>query len=245
MKKKSVQERIVERVRPRIWQWDYLGLGPLLKNIINFSIMAKKEEVNNILDLGCGTKPYQSIFPFAEKFVGFDVEKNERVDFVGFNWDLPFQDDEFDALISTQVLEHTAKITETIQEIRRVVKSGGLVYVSVPLTFPEHGIPYDFYRFTRFGLMEIFKDFEIIKMIPHNGYISTLFRLWNVFLNYFPEAKYFLFPIFFINNIIGILADNFFFIFFGKSKIPVFREFYEKLYMGFTESYSIILRNKK
>lgn len=245
MKNKSVQERIFERVNPHIWQWDYLGLKPLLENIKNFSKKANSENVKNILDLGCGTKPYESFFPFAEKFIGFDVEKNERVDFVGFNWDLPFQNNEFDALISTQVLEHTAKISETVQEIRRVVKAGGLIYVSVPLTFPEHGIPYDFYRFTRFGLREIFKDFEVIKIEPHNGYLATLFRLWSTFLNYFPGAKYFLFPIFFVNNSFGIFFDKFFLIFFGKSKIPVLREFYEKLYMGFTESYSIVLRNKK
>lgn len=240
-----IHSKARERILPKIYQWDYLGLKPLLENIKNFSKETKEEGVQKILDLGCGSKPYEAIFPFAEKFVGFDVERNERVDFVGFNWDLPFQDNEFDALISTQVLEHTAKIPETVKEIRRVVKSGGLIYISVPLTFPEHGIPYDFYRFTRFGLMEIFKEFEVVKIEPHNGYISTMFRLWNVFLNYFPGARYFLFPIFFVNNVLGIFFDKFFLIFFGKSKIPVFREFYEKLYMGFTESYSVVLRNKK
>lgn len=245
MQDKSIQMRITERITPHIWQWDYLGLKPLLQNIKYFSKKTESEGMKNVLDLGCGSKPYESIFSFADKFVGFDVEENERVDFVGFNWDLPFNDNEFDCLISTQVIEHTAKIPETIQEIKRVVKSGGLVYISVPLAFPEHGIPYDFYRFTRFGLMELFKDFEIIRIKSHNGYLSTMFRLWNVFLNYFPGARYFLFPIFFVNNIFGIFFDKLFFIFFGKSKIPIFREFYKKLYMGFTESYSIILRNKK
>jgi len=248
MKNRSIQEKIFERVHPRIWQWDYLGLKPLLNNLNIFSKNVEKEGAKTILDLGCGAKPYASLFKFADKFVGFDIEKNDRVDFVGYNWDLPFRDGEFDALISTQVLEHTAKITETVQEIRRVVKNDGLIYVSVPLTSPEHGIPYDFYRFTRFGLMEIFRDFEVLKIEPHNGYISTLFRLWNFFLNYlnyFSGFKYFLFPVFLINNILGLLFDKFFLIFFGKSKIPVFKEFYEKLYMGMTESYSMVLKNKK
>ena len=237
--------KIGERITPKVWQWDYLGLMPLLKNIREFAKETEKEGAKNILDLGCGVKPYKSVFPSVAKFVGFDVEKNERVDFTGFNWDLPFHDNEFDALISTQVLEHTAKIPETVNEIRRVVKDNGLIFISVPLTFYEHGIPYDFYRFTRFGLMEIFKEFEIIKIIPHNGYLNTLLRMWNGFLNFMPGARHFLFPIFFINNVLGIFFDKFFFIFFGKSKIPVFREFYEKLYMGFTESYSVVLRNRK
>jgi hypothetical protein len=93
--------------------------------------------------------------------------------------------------------------------------------------------------------VEIFKEFEIIKIIPHNGYLNTLLRMWNGFWNFLPGAQYFMFPIFLVNNVFGIFFDKFFLIFFGKSKIPVFREFYEKLYMGFTESYSIVLRNKK
>lgn len=237
-------KKIQERIAPQFWQWDYLGLKPLLNNLNIFSKNIKKEGVKTILDLGCGSKPYESLFKFVDKFVGFDIEKNERVDFVGYNWNLPFSDNEFDALISTQVLEHTAKIAETVKEIRRVVKNGGLIYISVPLTFPEHGIPYDFYRFTRFGLMEVFKDFEIIEIVPHNGYIATMFRLWNAFLNYIPGARFFLFPVFFINNLLALTAD-------GLAKavsclpIPIVKEAYGKLYMGMTESYSMTLRNKK
>lgn len=240
----SEKAKLRERITPRLWQQGYLGMAPLLQALIRFAQTIKMEGVKKILDLGCGVKPYESLFPSVEKYVGFDVESHPRVDVVGFNWDLPFQENEFDALISTQVLEHTAKITETVQEIRRVVKNGGLIYVSVPLTFPEHGIPYDFYRFTRYGLMEVFKDFEIIEIVPHNGYIATMFRLWNAFLNYIPGARFFLFPIFFINNLLALIAD-------GLARaasylpVPIVKEAYDKLYMGMTESYSMTLRNKK
>ncbi len=238
------KEKIVERLRPKIWQWDYLGLMPVRFYLGKFSQKIKEEKMENILDLGCGVKPYESLFPFAKKYVGFDVEPHSRVDVTGFNWDLPFEDNEFDALISTQVLEHTAKIRETVTEMRRVVKSGGLIYVSVPLTFPEHGIPYDFYRFTRYGLREVFKDFEIISLTPHNGYLATLLRLWNAFLNYIPGARFFLFPVFLVNNILALFFDG---IARLASHLPhtLVKEAYDKVYMGMTESYSIILRNQK
>ena len=232
------------KLSPKLWHWDYLGMQPLRIALGNFSQMSKKETGKKILDLGCGVKPYESLFPFVEKYVGFDVEPHPRVDVTGFNWDLPFQESEFDALISTQVLEHTAKVRETVAEIRRVVKPGGLIYISVPLTFPEHGIPYDFYRFTRYGLMEVFKDFEIISLTPHNGYLATLIRLWNAFLNYIPGARFFLFPIFLANNLLALCFD-------GLAKLmsniphPLVKEAYDKIYMGMTESYSMVLRNKK
>ncbi len=240
----SREEKLAERLTPRLWQQGFLSMYPLLKNLNDFSLLIKDKQVESVLDLGCGVKPYAKLFTFIPKYIGFDVEENESVDVIGFNWDLPFKDDEFDALISTQVLEHTAKITETVKEIRRVVKGEGLIYISVPLTFPEHGIPYDFYRFTRFGLMEVFRDFEIISITPHNGYLGTLFRLWNNFLFYIPGNRYFLWPVFMLNNIFALGLDWF------AEKMshfphPIFKEAYDKLYMGMTESYSMVLGNKK
>jgi SAM-dependent methyltransferase len=219
-------------------------MKPLLIALKKFSAQIEEEGARSILDLGCGVKPYRSLFPSIEKYVGLDIEDNDQVDVVALNWELPFEADEFDALISTQVLEHTAKITETVNEIRRVVKSGGLIYISVPLTFPEHGIPHDFYRFTRYGLREVFKDFEIISIIPHNGYLATLLRLWNVFLIYLPGAYYLLAPVFFINNMLALFFDTFANLV-SKLPFPIIKEAYEKVYMGMTESYSLVLRNKE
>ncbi len=244
MNQNQIDRLIRERLNPSIFQWDYLGLFPLLKNVTAFSYLTKREHLKTILDLGCGTKPYKGLFRFATRFVGFDIKKGDRVDVVGVNWDLPFQDNEFDVLISTQVLEHTMKIPETIKEMRRVVKNRGLLFVSVPLTFPEHGAPYDYYRFTRYGLMEIFKDFEIIEILAHNGYLSTLLRLVNTFFINFPFAKYLFFPIFLFNNIVAIVCDRFA-LWLGRLDMIHTRNFYEKVYMSLTESYSIILRNKK
>jgi len=242
----SSNRKIVnERLRPRLWHYGYLGMKPLLEALICFSAQLKKEDkYHSVLDLGCGIKPYRSLFESTEKYIGFDIEENDEVDVVGLNWNLPFEENEFDALISTQVLEHTAKITETVAEIKRVVKPEGLIYISVPLTFPEHGIPHDFYRFTRYGLMEVFKDFEIIYITPHNGYLATLIRLWNVFLIYIPGSYYIFLPVFFINNSLALLLDGLAKLF-SKLSYPIIKEAYDKVYMGMTESYSILLRNKK
>ena len=244
MKLPNVKKRIKERLRPRVWNWDFIGLWPILRDVKKFSKMIKKTKPHKILDLGCGVKPYREVFKFVDEFIGFDIAEDDRVDYIGNNWDLPFEDDEFDGLISTQVLEHTAKITETVKEIKRVVKKNGLIFVSVPFVFPEHGIPYDFYRFTKYGLKEVFKDFEIIKIIPSCGYIATQFRMVNTFLMYVPLSRYVFFPIFLVNNILAIIFDFIFKVFFSifgrKGKW-----IYDNIYRGFPENYSIILKNKK
>jgi SAM-dependent methyltransferase len=248
--KRSRKEIIRERICPRPWQWGYLGLKPILKEVKNFSTLAKREGVQNILDLGCGVKPYKSLFAFAKKYVGADISREEsEADFIAPAWNLPFLENEFDALISTQALEHTKKVSEAVLEMKRVVKPGGLIFVSVPLTFPEHGMPHDYFRFTRYGLREIFKDFEILYILPLNGYLNTIIRLINVFLHYIPGSQYFLFPLFLINNFLGVVLDKFAYLIFKALEkitgLEIFHKVYLEYYLGFPENYVLVARNKK
>lgn len=245
MKNNTSQEIVLERINPKIWHWGYLALKPILNNIRIFSKVIEKDGVKRILDLGCGLKPYESLFPFAEKFIGLDIKRNEKVDIVGVNWNLPFGDNEFDALISTQVLEHTSKIKETVDEIRRVVKKDGLIFISVPLVFPEHGAPYDFYRFTKYGLREVFKEFEIIEIIPSGGYINTILRLWNAFLTSVPGSKYIFFPIFLANNLLAVLSDKMVMLIIKKIKSNSLVISIGNVYFSMPENYCLIARNKK
>lgn len=231
-------------MHPRIWHWDYLGLRPLLREVKDFSLILQEEQAGRVLDLGCGVKPYTDLFSFASQYTGFDVARHEHVDVVGVNWDLPFSDDSYDALLSTQVLEHTEKLPETIAEIRRVVKDKGLILISAPMTFPEHDIPHDFWRFTRYGLRSLFRDFEVLAVKPQTGYLSTLLLLWNVFLCYIPGSQYFLWPFFMANNLLALVLDRLAKIA-GTNGSAALKDGYERGYLALPESYIILLRNRK
>ena len=50
---------------------------------------------------------------------------------------LPFQDNEFDSVICSEVLEHIHDYKSVLSEIFRVLKNGGVASVSVPRFFPE------------------------------------------------------------------------------------------------------------
>jgi SAM-dependent methyltransferase len=234
---------ISEWISPSIFDWSYLTLKPLLSEIKQYSRQLELEETETILDLGCGIKPYISLFPFAKKYIGFDIVAGPEVDVVGKNWELPFRDNEFDALLTTQVLEHTARISETVLEIKRVVKKDGLIFVSAPMTYPEHEVPYDYFRFTRYGLQEIFKDFEIVSITSSGGFIHTMFKLVNVFVNYFPHARYLGAPLFLINNLLGVSIDFCFSILNGKGNATL-QKFYD-IYMRMPENFMIVIRNTK
>lgn len=238
----SLKSKKQEWISPDILGWGYLNLISILRGAKIFARMTSEQNMKEILDMGCGIKPYESLFTNTN-LIGFDIEKNDQVDVVGVNWDLPFDDNRFDAIICTQVFEHTAEIEKTVKEIKRVTKKNGLVYVSAPLAYPEHGAPFDYYRFTQYGLLHIFKGFEFIKIMPQGGYINTMLRLTNTLLNYLPGAKYFLFPIYFINNIISIGTDATVEML-GSLNHDIFKKIH-RTYFSFPENYSIIIKNIK
>lgn len=65
---------------------------------------------------------------------------------------LPFADATFDAVVCLEVLEHVPMPCAVVAEIGRVLKPGGRAWVSMPFLYPVHDAPYDFQRYTEFGL---------------------------------------------------------------------------------------------
>ena len=76
------------------------------------------------------------------------------------NQDL-MQDDTFDVVVCTEVLEHTLNPFEAVKEIYRILKPGGVALISVPYNFRIHGPLPDCWRFTEHGLRALLGNFEI------------------------------------------------------------------------------------
>jgi hypothetical protein len=64
----------------------------------------------------------------------------------------------FDALVAVAVFEHLERPWIAAKEVARVLKPCGFAYVSTHQTFPLHGYPSDFFRFSKEALALIFKD---------------------------------------------------------------------------------------
>jgi SAM-dependent methyltransferase len=112
----------------------------------------------DILDVGCGDKPYERHVPRATSYYGIDVYPGPKVDAViapEEPWPLP--DQAFDGVICTQVLEHARDAEFVVGELARVTRPGATVVASVPFMYPEHGAPHDYRRFSRHGARELFE----------------------------------------------------------------------------------------
>lgn len=92
----------------------------------------------SVLDFGCGAKPYVNLFCNCTKYVGLDINKsghdhkNENIDVFYDGEHIPFDDESFDNVFSSEVFEHIAKPELIIPEIKRVLKKGGYMLVTVP-----------------------------------------------------------------------------------------------------------------
>ncbi|HEY6463482.1 MAG TPA: class I SAM-dependent methyltransferase [Polyangiaceae bacterium] len=114
-----------------------------------------------LLDVGCGTKPYEPIFrPHVREYVGVEygdwpVDPGVSAADAFYTGDrLPFEDGAFDTVLCNQVGEHVPDPRAFFGELVRVLRSGGRLVFTVPFSYRIHAEPNDYFRFTRYALQE-------------------------------------------------------------------------------------------
>lgn len=110
-----------------------------------------------LLDAGAGARPYLPVYnEYFASTVSFDIPHSPHdvgaVDVAASLQHLPFRDGVFDCVLCTEVLEHVPDPVLALKECRRVLKSGGKLFLSTPFFNPLHEIPHDYYRYTPFAL---------------------------------------------------------------------------------------------
>lgn len=90
-------------------------------------------------------------FKRASDYVGVDIHPGEGVDIVGDVHRLTSLLDgrRFGAIHSHSVMEHLAMPWVAAVEMIKSLKVGGVMFHHVPMNWPEHEMPWDFYRFTQ------------------------------------------------------------------------------------------------
>jgi SAM-dependent methyltransferase len=122
----------------------------------------------DVLDVGCGRKPYRDHVP-ATRYVGVDVDTpvTRALAMADIFYDgrtLPFSDGSFDGVLCSQVLEHVFTPEEFLREIHRVLRPGGRLLLATPFVWDEHEQPHDFARYSSFGLRALLErnGFEVL-----------------------------------------------------------------------------------
>ncbi len=146
----------------------YVTYHKELKKVIH------KYSKGNLLDIGCGNKPYENLFEgLIKSYVGCDIIQSNlnKVDVICEANKIPLSDQSFNTVFSTQVIEHVEDHQGLVNEAFRLLKSGGYFILSGPFTWPLHEEPYDFFRFSKHGFRYILEKggFEVIEIKSNGG----------------------------------------------------------------------------
>lgn len=132
-----------------------------------------------VLDAGAGDQRYQIYFQHCT-YESADFEQVNKAyaqsTYVCDLSNIPIAAERYDAVIFTQVMEHLPEPAAVVQELFRVLKPGGRIFYSAPLFFHEHEVPYDFMRYTRYGVRSIFEraGFIVTEVQWLEGYLGTV-----------------------------------------------------------------------
>ena len=135
-----------------------------------------------LLDIGCGTKPFEFMFN-GDEYIGLEINEEGRqnhshADILYDGEVIPLEDKSFDSVFAGEVLEHVFNPDTFLKEANRVMKMNGLFLLSTPFFWEEHGQPYDYARYTSFGLKYILEKngFEVIKQVKCGNGIEVVFQ---------------------------------------------------------------------
>lgn len=141
-----------------------------------------------LLDVGCGSQPYKSFFSISD-YVGLEIDsaQSRAMNLADFYYDgltFPFGDSSFNSVLCNQVLEHVFHPSQFISEINRVLKTSGYLLLTVPFVWDEHEQPFDYARYSSFGLNSLLVNhgFEIVKHEKINSDFSVIIQLINAYI---------------------------------------------------------------
>jgi SAM-dependent methyltransferase len=199
-----------EKNLPRLNDWNVRSKDPhyihyyfLIRDIKD---ALEKYARGNFLDLGCGNKPYETIYnSLTQRQTGCDAIQSDknRVEVICLATDLKFESNNFDSILCTQVMEHVYDHHTMLKEIFRVLKPGGHIVLTVPFAWELHEEPFDFFRFTPHALKYLFTKagLQIDYIKPNGGKWAAIYQLRNNMLyhsfgtskSFFTRIKKFLF----------------------------------------------------
>lgn len=236
------------RIAPRIYDWSYIVLIEVKRALLSFirQHVSKKRADLVVADLGCGNVPYKPLLSGVRKYIGVDVYPGPAVDIVAPIWDTTLGSQSIDIVIVTEVLEHTRYVEGAVQEIHRILKPGGYLFLSVPFLYPVHSGD-DEWRFTVHGLRDLFSEGFETEIFPLGGPWSTFSQLMSAFLQSFPLGRYIFIPVFITFNILTPLLN-------GLTKLvvsvfkflpdPVYQQIRFAVLESFSHQYVVIAKRK-
>lgn len=133
--------------------------------LLKFIVAMGQNMGRNVLHVGCGTTPYRALIPH-ESWCGLEFDTPEAgarqiADDFYDGFAFSYESNHFDGVLCNQVLEHVFTPENFLSELYRVLEPGGKLLLSVPFIWDEHEQPYDYRRYTTFGLESLLEEAQV------------------------------------------------------------------------------------
>lgn len=127
---------------------------------------------STILDIGAKNALCRSLFPHAT-FHTLDVEGKYQPDIVADIHEMNKVIPEFryDAILCTELSEHTRTPMVAVEQMRKALKPGGLLLASTPFIIPYHPDPRDYWRMTAEGWSILMERFSQVEIVSHGNQV--------------------------------------------------------------------------
>ena len=133
----------------------------------------------NVLNIGAGGALENYIKSYTKLNVfSIDIDQDRNPDQVIDLCDNNFIDKlkfKPDIITCFEVLEHVRDPHIAIKNLYKTCDKDCIILLSTPFNFPIHDAPNDFYRYTKFGLNYLFRDFSSKKIIARDGWLDCIF----------------------------------------------------------------------
>ncbi len=166
-----------------------------------------------VLDVGCGNARVKKYLPKGTKYIGMDAKAGSAVTVVGDVHRMPFEDQFFDTVVCTAVLEHVKDDSVVLKEIYRVLKPGGNLVTTIPFIHHYHKDPEDYRRYSHVGLCSALENigFVSVQTKANCGVFTVIeYALFCVLVNAKKEklfiTHWFLFPYYIVILILFLIT---------------------------------------
>lgn len=161
-----------------VWKFNWLANHKILRALER----ARDHARGDLLDIGCGSKPFAPVFEGrVRRYWGTDLTASRylggaRLDAFASAEAQPFRDASFDTVLGLSMITYLPEPLRFLREAHRVLRPGGMLLLECTQMVPLHDEPHDYFRFTRYGAAYLLGQagFEPVAFLPIGGLWSRV-----------------------------------------------------------------------
>jgi SAM-dependent methyltransferase len=137
-----------------------------------------------VLDMACGESPFRFCFNNAKAYIRIDRKAYDPGVLVGDLLAIPLPESSVDVMLLCQAITDSPYPADVLNEVRRVLRPRGVVIVFESMCYPEHDLPFDYFRLMPEGLRVLGKHagLRMTECVRLGGLFTRFSMLWNTFL---------------------------------------------------------------